>query len=223
MMTSKCDVIALSTVDCTDLKEYDRETKETVDRRREKELVAGCDEFRERDTVDDIDRKSGELSDADAILDGEPRCDSDEEFARQISRSYDFDTEATRDMVLIGCSESQFAIVLYGSFISDAFSFMPRAKYFIHYAFFTRNVLISNVRISMPPPPSRNNIKELRIANIRIDESKYAVRIRPQNGVVTLRWRWGERDDRQERFDRIASFIQENNSGSHIANRFPTF
>ena len=63
--------------------------------------------------------------------------------------------------------------------------------------------------------PSRINIKGLRIANIRIDESKYVVRIRRQNGVVTLRWRWDERDDSQERFGRIVLSSKKTISG-HI-------
>ena len=47
----------------------------------------------------------------------------------------------------------------------------------------------------------------LALLAIRVDLSKYVVRVSPAKGVVTLRWRWGERDDHNEKFVEIASLL----------------
>ena len=137
MMTSKFDVIPLSGVGRTALKENDRKAKEDAARRRGRGLVVGVDEFPERDTVDDVDHKSGELTDEDAILGGAPGCGSGGECARRLSRIYDFDSGDTPGMTLYGCSESQFLISVSGSFIPDAFIFTRGWEYFMPYAFFS--------------------------------------------------------------------------------------
>lgn len=40
-----------------------------------------------------------------------------------------------------------------------------------------------------------------------IDDAKYVVRVRLSKGLVTLRRRWGEREELQDQFDEVASFM----------------
>ena len=50
----------------------------------------------------------------------------------------------------------------------------------------------------------------------RIDEERYVVRVNPENGMVTLRWRWIEREEHQGKFDQICAELAKNENSRKL-------
>ena len=41
----------------------------------------------------------------------------------------------------------------------------------------------------------------------RVDLEKYVVRVRAEIGLITIRWRWDERGERQSKFDEVVRVL----------------